>query len=275
MKKLVIILAVLTVLFGCSKNSGGDNYYVAPGGADYSMNLEASQQVKNEEKLVYTGSVRLETRNFEESSQEITDIIKRFNAVTQSMREQTSDYDNTRYLYLTVRVPAADYNAFLEALKSGSGTVKDIQSNVDNITKQYNDNEIEITSLEAQHERLLELMKTAENLSDIIQLEERISQVEADLNKHYTYRNQMDADVAYSTVTITLSEKVRENPQTFLQRVADAFGGSWENFVRGVQDFIIDVIYALPVLIIIAILFFLLRKPVVNFFRKRREKKNS
>jgi len=78
----------------------------------------------------------------------------------------------------------------------------------------------------------------------------------------------MNSKVAYSTIRITIREAVvsSEVKISFFQRLADAFKGSWNSFVRNLEDFTVDVIYALPGLAIAAALFFLLRKPIARIF---------
>ena len=281
MKKIITCLLVLLLIVGCSsrKSSGGDSYYApaSDSGVAYEgydpqhYNLNGSENKKEEmsdEKLVYTGSMTLETRDYEKFSEELNAVINKHQGLIQAMREQTNSYGYGRSLVLTLRIPAASFNDFINDLRNGSGSIRDVNTYVDNITQSYNSNEIEIEALKTQHTRLLELLSEAKDLSDIIVLEERISNLEMRLTQLETYKNQMDADVAYSTITLMVNEVKAYSETSFWQRLVNAFGGSFNSFLNRCEDFIIDVIYALPVLIMLAVAFFIFRKPVTGGIRK-------
>lgn len=270
MKKLIIVMLSLMLLVGCSStkkdagipyngnNSPSKNYEVGIDGSNDISN-GTNSQFSSEEKLVYKSSISLETTNYKEFMDELNALFKKHQTVMQSIREQNED---RRYTDMVVRVPSKNLDSFLQDLKKGSGSIRDISTTVDNITKQYNDNDIRIKALETQHARLLELLKNAGSLTDIIALEQRISEVEIELTKLQSYKSTMDADVEYSTVTISIVEVKTYSETSFLTRIQNAFSRSFSNFVRNVENFIIDVIYALPALIILAAVVFVFRKAI-------------
>ncbi|MBR2802808.1 MAG: DUF4349 domain-containing protein [Erysipelotrichaceae bacterium] len=272
MKKLLPILLIFFVLCGCSAGSAAassaayyisdmkEDYAAEAAGASYSNGFPVVEE-NSDEKLVYTGSVRLETREYETFSKELSSLIRDYEGIIQSMNENGSS-GSRRYLNLTVRIPAQRFDDFLEALRSSSASVSGISTYVDNITRQYSDNELRIEALNVQHERLLQLLTEAQDLSDVILLEERLSDVESELNILQSYKHSMDEDVTYSTITISVSEVVIYSQSSFSQRIAEAFNGSLDNFLSGMEDLLIGFIYFLPFLVILIAVFFLLRKPL-------------
>lgn len=272
MKKLLPILLIFFVLCGCSAGSAAassaayyisdmkEDYAAEAAGASYSNGFPVVEE-NSDEKLVYTGSVRLETREYETFSKELSSLIRDYEGIIQSMNENGSS-GSRRYLNLTVRIPAQRFDDFLEALRSSSASVSGISTYVDNITRQYSDNELRIEALNVQHERLLQLLTEAQDLSDVILLEERLSDVESELNILQSYKHSMDEDVTYSTITISVSEVVIYSQSSFSQRIAEAFNGSLDNFLSGMEDLLIGYIYFLPFLVILIAVFFLLRKPL-------------
>ena len=82
-----------------------------------------------------------------------------------------------------------------------------------------------------------------------------------------SYDNQVD----YSTVNIYLREVRKVSEGTgFGTRIRAAFSGSWENFVSGVQGFVIAVIYALPMIVILAVIAVIVIPIVVRHNRRVR-----
>ena len=279
MKKWILVLAVLLTVCGCSakkseddgysygmKNSSDSIAYVDGSPEYYENNGAEVPRDPNQEKLVYTGNISLETKNYEDFTAEVFKIVSKYRGFKQAVSENV--WNNRRHMSLTVRIPAEHFEEFLDDLRNTEGSLVSVSTYVDNITKQYYDNELQIQSLETQHERLLELLEKAANLSDVIQLEERLSDVEYRLNKLYSEKNTMDADVAFSTVEMTIDEVTAYTETTFLKRIKDAFGGSWRNFTDNLEDGVIWIIYALPALIIAGIAVFFLRKPAKKLWNR-------
>ena len=288
MKKIMITLLCLVFLFGCGARKTADGYdmpqadYYSMGG-DYAVEEDSSYSVSQhktqanvanaEEKLVYRSSIVLETKDYSSLTKELEEIMKQYEAITQSMRESGG---SGRTFRLTIRVPARHFDEFIQSLRDSSGSIIDISTNVDNITRQYDNNEIRIEALETQHTRLLQLLNEAKDLNDIIQIEARLSEVETEITQLKSYKNSMDADVAYSTIDLTIREVQTYSETSFLQKLLNAFSGSRSNFLRNAEDLIIWFIYRIPQIVILVIAFFLLRKPVTNLIGKinKKEKKS-
>lgn len=285
MKKLITSMAVLFLLAGCGSPASGSygaadykEEYYAPAEAEidtdagtYYNDSAVVSQAKAEEKLVYTGNLDLETREYDAYTKEFFGIVNKYAGITQNMNEYTRA--ERRYMNMTVRIPAKDFDNFLNDVRTGSGSVVSISTNVDNITKRYADNDLQIASLETQHERLLELLAQAEDLSDVVLLEERLSNVEYQLNSLKSYKGDMDEDVAYSTITVSISEVSVYTRTSFGQRLKEAFGDSWMNFFEWLQDFVIGIVYALPMILFLAAVYFLIRKPFAKWLIRRRERR--
>ena len=266
MKKFLTILPAVLLLTGCGKKTDvadRGNYYAPEGefpAVSDSVGNDGSLISKNNgEKLVYTSNISMESTDYTKTVDEINELMKRFNAITQNIDEKNN---SRRVLSMVIRVPAASFDDFIQALRGSSASITGISTNVDNITTQYDDNEIRIAALEKQHARLLELLDTAASLKDVIEIEDRLSEVEIELTRLQSYRNKMDTDVAYSTIRLSVYEVTVYSEVSFLQKILNAFSGSWSSFTDSVQGFTIDLIYALPHLILLAVAILVLRKPV-------------
>ena len=99
----------------------------------------------------------------------------------------------------------------------GSGKVTNRSTNVENISRQYADNEAVITALRKQEERLLEMMDKAETIEDMIAIEARLTDVQTELNRKLSYKSSMDTDVEYSTVHLYINEVAEYPPDPEIQ----------------------------------------------------------
>ena len=225
------------------------------------------------DKLVYTCNIDIETMEYTQSVDDIREKIKTYKGVIESEQESDDDYqwyydghvktNGTKRLYLTVRIPSESYESFVKDMES-IGKVRNKTQNVQNISRQYHSAETRIEALQIEQKRLLEMLEKAEEIEDMIFIEERLTNVEYELNDYKTSLEDMDLDVRYSTVNISLNEVMlytREAPRTvtFLQRIKNAFSGSIRSFGRFWENVITAFIYILPFLLVGLIIFFIIR----------------
>ncbi len=245
----------------------------------------AADPVLSQEKLVYTGDLTIQTLNYEESlkalrakAAELGGIVEWENESDSNYRWYEGDSSGTRSVYMTLRIPTDSFETFMNDA-GGIGKVISRSRGVKNISRQYNDTSVQIEALEKQQERLLEMMDKAETIEDMIAVETRLTDVQSQLNSLKTYRQSMDTDVMYSTVTVSLQE-VREYVhvnESFFERAWNSFLSGWKNFGWFLEDFFIKVLYALPYILIIGGLIFAAAKKnwlhMPDFsFRKRKKK---
>lgn len=218
------------------------------------VDLSADLHPDENRKIIYTADVSIETEQFDDAISTIRGLLDTAGGYVSSTSQWGSSSDGSRRGSYTCRVPSDHYREFISGL-SGAGNVYSLNEYTDDITTQYVDVQARLDSLEVQKERLEELAAEAEDIEVLLSIEDKLSdvlyQIESYTAQMRTYDNQVD----YSTVTIDLREvsKVSEGT-TFGTRIRAAFSGSWENFVGGVQRFVIWFIYALPGLIILAVI---------------------
>ena len=231
--------------------------------ADQGEDVKAA---KSEEKLVYTCSINMETLTFAETEAKIRESIAKYKGTISSESASDGNYrwyyedggSGTKSLYMTIRIPTKDYRNFLKDLEGAGGSIRSTSMNVENITRRYNDQSVRIQALETQEKRLLEMMDKAETIKEMITVEDRLTEVQTELNQARTTLSVMDHDVAYSTISLNLQEVVRytENKitQTFGERIVSAFTNSFADFGDFLEDLSIALIYLLPYLLLIAVI---------------------
>lgn len=233
------------------------------------VDLSADLHPDENRKVIYTSDVSIETEQFEESVSTIRALLDETGGYVSSTSQWGSSSDGSRRGDYTCRVPAEHYRAFLSGLQ-GAGNVYSLNEYTDDITTQYVDVQARLDSLQNQKERLEELAKEAKDIDTLLSIEDKLGEVQYQLESYTAQMRTFDNQVDYSTVVISLREvrKVSEGV-TFGSRIRAAFSGSWENFVDGAQSFVIWLIYALPGLIILAVIL-CIAIPLIRRYRKRR-----
>ena len=240
---------------------------------------------KSNRKIIYTGNISLQTLEYDQASNSIHAKITQYGGFIESedtynddpywyYKERTGSAANRtrRNLNITARIPADQFDAFMKDLEK-DGQVVNSSINARNVSVTYATREASKKALEIEQSRLLEMMEKAESVEDMIRVEERLTEVERELNSEKTELSALDRDVNFSTIYISLqevfeySEKVVE--VTYGERLQKAFGRAVDGFVSFWQELILFIVETFPFLIMLAIVIVLLRR----LLRRRREKK--
>lgn len=266
---LALVLAV-GVLTGCGGKSSSSYSYdetynsfaTAEESADYYMaeppaaakGGSTAASLPQNRKWVITMDIDAETEDLDASLAAINDQIAALNGYIESQRVNNDTGSSRRYrsASLTVRIPADRVDEFVQVLDSCTNVLSNARD-VKDITLAYTDTEGRITALKTEEARLLELMAQAENMSDLLVIEERLTDVRYELESYSSQLRRYDNQVDYATVSLYISQVQQYTPvekQTMLQRITKGFKQSLEDVGEGIVDFIVWLIVDLPYLVI-------------------------
>ena len=175
---------------------------------------------------------------------------------------------------ITARIPNENLDAFLKQLE-GVGTMTRVREYSRNIKENYYDAKARLEAMEAEHERLIALMETADEQS-LASLGEQLEQNAARQDALRGDIAGWDTDIACAAVTITLTEGApapAATPEADLgDRVSNGFSSSWDS----VKDFLKDMVVALSVILPVVLVILPAAAVVIIVIviaKKRKEKK--
>lgn len=252
---------------------------------------EAPEDAKEEmdpSKIIYSADLSMETLEFDNAIADLEQMIKQLGGFVESSSVST----NSRYYYgqsnkarradYTIRVPSEKFEPMLNGV-SDIGNVLNIHKYTENITSQYYDTAARLKVYQAQEERLLELLKDAETVEDIITIEDKLTEVRYSIESMTTTLRNWDRQVSYSTVYLSVQEVVEYTPEPDI-----GFGAKFVNSIKSGLERAVDFLKGLAIVIaealpttILAVIFVLLVVFVVrtivrkvrNAKIRRREKK--
>lgn len=243
---------------GISSFSAEDSYRSAETAAGGSLltsgeaESDASTRTADSAKIIYTANLTLETRDYDTARAALDAALSDADGYMESSSEYTNT-DSTRSVSLTLRVPQDSYKSFLAAAaQSGSVTYQNQQA--EDITTRYMDTEARLASLTAQRTRLQELQATAENLSDLLEIESSLSDVQYQLESWQSQLDWYSQQVECSTVYLSLSEVKEYTPteESYLSQLSSALRNGWSGFVSGLQQLTVWVVGVWPLLTLMA-----------------------
>lgn len=224
-----------------------------------------------QEKIIRTVRMELSTRQFEEDQERIKSAVLQEGGRVQESRMYNSS-GNLRSLSLTLRVPSDKLDAVITSLK-GVGRVLSFSESAQDITEQYSDTSMRLKTQQAKMERLQELLKKAENMEDLIAIENSISDTQYELDRLTGSLKGMDSRVDYATLDVTLNElspldTSKDQEESLAERIKNGMAAAFEGFRNLLSDFVVFLSVALPYLIALTVLILIIRLIV-----KRRKSK--
>lgn len=228
-------------------------------------------------KIIYNSNIDIETKKFDDDVAAIKQLVASNGGYFESSSiNGTAEYGG-RNAYYTVRVPSKNYQAFMDSIGS-IGSVTYSGENVEDITSNYVDVQARLKSLNRKLKRLEELEENADNIEDLLAIEDRINNVQYDIENYTAQLKVYDDKVDYCTVSITLDEVVTYSEvkkDTAWNRFAEAFAGSFSGFLSFLQWLIIALIYILPYALVagvILIIVWIATKKTRAAHKEKREK---
>ena len=236
---------------------------------------------ETDRKLIRNVNLSLQTKEFDTVLENMSQKVKDLGGYIQdsSVWGSSSDYSSSRSASYTLRIPSDKLDEFIDVVETlGNVTYKN--ESVDDVTLRYVDVESHKKALETEQERLLALLEKAENVEDIITIENRLSDVRYELENYESQIRLLDNQIDYSTVYVDVSEVSRvtdTGKQGFFEEVASRFSDSVYVVLMGLRGFAIGILGSLPILVvwgvILAVVVILLRKFV--FKKSKKNKKNT
>ena len=303
-KALTIVMAaalLLGLLGGCgSKNLSMEpdtarSYLYADGGISYETAMAApaamsgagsnaesaadtaSIPLPENRKWVITMSLTAETENLTDAMGLLAEKIQVSGGYVESQSVSGTAVNSGRSpsAYITVRVPAEQLDSFVEDV-SGMTNVVSSSRYVEDITLSYTDTEGRVKALKTEEARLLELMEQAETMSDLLEIEERLTEVRYQLENYTSTLRLYDNQVDYATLDLTLREVAKFTPpekQGFWEKVTSGLADSIVDLGQGMVDFAAWVLIELPYLVLVGLLGWLVVFLTRRSIKKRRAKK--
>lgn len=247
-----------------------------PALVEEAFEAEGRSMVESSRKLIKTVHMNVETEKFEDLVQTIQQKVEALGGYVEQF--SSSGMDHNRYSSITVRIPKANLDAFLETVE-GASNITYRQESVEDVTLNYVDLESHKKMLLKEQERLLELLDAAETIEDIITIESRLTEVQYQIESMESQLRTYDNQIDYSTVYLEVEEVVRYTPQEPIgtwERIRTGFMENLYSVIDGIKDFFIGLIISIPILVVFFVVIGILTlvvRLIIKWEKKHSDKK--
>ncbi len=222
MKRLLIILSIFFLFIACDRededlmfndHSENDVYIEAAEAAPmYKKAAGAGRmmsEVSEEQKIIRSANVRYEVNDMDLSLERIDELLGKYEGVVQNQR-QYSQYDRLN-TYLTVRVPAKEFENFVNELLVDKGIRRLDEKNISakDVTEQFIDIEARLATKKEAMARYKVLLQKAETVTDMITVEEKIRRLQEEIESQEARLKYLSGQVEMSEIRIDIYQIIK------------------------------------------------------------------
>jgi len=244
-----------TAARGMMMMSGAPKAMSAPGAA-MSDSIVTDSSAVREEKIIRNASFTVKTLQFEQDLDRIQQLTAEMGGRVEYV-STSGDRENgeLRYGSLTLRVPSARLDEFLSGAQM-VGRLTALQQDAQDVSDNYYDVQARLQTQQTKMARLQELLVAAQDVSDLIQIENSIADTQYMLDSYMAQLQNYDSRVEYSTVRVTMREiEVLEAEEaSFGERISAGLHRSLGAAIDFLRDAVIFLVAALPWLAAAAVL---------------------
>ncbi len=265
--KIKILLAALifSMIAACKHEDGKFAVAEAEVAADASegaqgMMMSLPQKSKpnpTEQKIIRQAHLRFKTDDLNATYKTIYDATRKYGAVVHNDVEGKSE--ESAYRNITVRIPGTSFDAFIADISKGVDYFDRKEISAEDVTAQYIDLEARLKAKKTLEARYLELLKKAGKISEILEIEKQLSSIREEIESQEGQLRYMQNRISLSTINIEIYK-----PAALGGGVTVSYGQKMWTAIKsgfnGISAFFLGVLYIWPFILILAVLFFILRR---------------
>lgn len=218
-------------------------------------------------KIIKNADISLEVKDFNRQFGFVQNMAETIGGYVESSNSYVKKYaaaeDQKELLEgsVVIRVPHTEFSSCIEEIAL-LGKVINRSTYGNDITLQYMDTETRFKSKEVQQERLIEILAKAEKIEDILNIENELNRIRAELENFGSRLRGWDNLVQYSTINIFMTEVDPKDTQVSVLKVDSLWGRMKRGFIRTTNALmdtmeiaVIGLGYILPVAILSGIVY--------------------
>lgn len=163
--------------------------------------------VTGDRKVIKTAYIELEIKagGFDEILSRLTNLAEQNGGFISNTQSYSDSEGNMTKGNITLRIPSNKYTSALEKVKD-MGTVKSSSGSGQDVTQEYVDLESRLRNYEVQEEVLLDLMAESKRVSDTLEVQRELSNVQEQIEIIKGRMQFLDDLISFSTIDVYFYE---------------------------------------------------------------------
>ena len=222
---VVFYTLVFMVLFSSCQE--GETAYTYASATESAEDADASPAMQ-ERKIIKTGRIVFETTALQETKTFVSQHTAEYKGYI--AKETVYKYDDEIRQYITVRIPSHKFELLLDSISQRAGKLDQRSVEVRDVTEEYIDVEVRVSTKKALENRYRELLKQAVKVEEILSIEKEIGSLRTEIEVVEGRLNYLRDQVAFSTLNIEFYERTSSS-FGFGNKLSQALRNGWTNFL--------------------------------------------
>lgn len=275
MRYIFFLLAFVFVLSGCNKSYESEDAAMSiqtvkmPAKAEnnaYDRKLSPNDapppppppiKEKIEQKIIKEATLRFETDNLENTYSQIQKALATSKA--RIINDSEGKDFGSIFRNLTVKVPSQNFDRFISDISKGVSYFEVKTISAEDVTEQYIDLTSRLKTKKKLEERYLEILKKANKVSEILEIEEQISTIREEIEAKEGQLKYLESRVSESTVTIEFYKTIAEK-----EGIKISYGSKLLTAIKSgffsLSDLLLSLLSVWPFVILFCVIAYLIRK---------------
>lgn len=275
----LIFTAILVSITSCSEQNSEEKEKVLLKSENKSfspVNLETSDKYYNlsansnisKSKIIQKAFIKIESKKLHETKKYLDSIF-----ISNGAYYENEKLNNNKSYYLDVRIPNNQFSNVTNKLNDVNSKTIELNINKEDITEDYYDTETRLESKKKYLIRYYELVSKAKNVEEVLLIEEKIKELEEEIDASKGRINLMDNQIAFSKLTIEIitPEKLfnpkSTNTKSFITQLKKSF---LEGYCT-IKNIFLNLVSKWPILLFISGFYYLFRRKIKSTISKFRK----
>lgn len=222
------------------------------------ISLEATSPIPNAEseplqprREIKNAFLTMNSENIDESIVRLESLASKYNGALD--QRDVSFLNNTRKVAtIKVRIPSESFEDSLREIKSIARVTQESVTTQD-VTQEFVDLQAQLRNKQAQEEQIREFFDRAEDVKDLLAIEQSLSRVRGEIEVLEGRLNYLESKTSFSFISLTITEELttrHENSWKPGNAAKDAFGNLVLRFQEIINTGIYLFIEAIPLFIL-------------------------
>lgn len=185
-------------------------------------------------QLVKQASLVLLLTDIDQAVDQVQTITQQAQGDVLSLQDYRSPEGAAQQVALTLRVPQAELDHVLKALRP-LGTVQQQSLTAEDVSSQLVDLDARLKNLRQSETALLQIMERSGEISHVLEVARELSTVRETIERMAAQQQNLRRQVAYAQINLTLQSPVTQVPP--LRPVGETLGNTWEVATQSVKAF--------------------------------------
>lgn len=228
----------------------------------------ASQVRDTTKKIIKSGTIEFEVSNINAARKRILQALEKYGGYVDEDNQTINSDINRKEYNLKISIPARYFDFLVDSVSASADKIDTKNISITDVTTRYIDMKTRLDNKKILENRYLELLKKGTKISDLLEIENKLTEIRSDIESAQGQLNYLNKQVAYSSLDITFYTKATT------QNVDDRFTNKFEASINAGWTFLKNVFFGIisiwPLLIIAGIIYLMFKG-----WRKRRRAKKE